>query len=215
MRDNSSASGLNLCMRSRNVRFFALNQSFASLLVQLMKCVLPLLIKSPWQDSKLRSIWVSPTDSQGIHSFFAVWYWESYATSCIHFFLCPVWFCTWPSDALTPRVWPTRARALWTRLSDKQTAIPPAAVWSGTKVCMVTWGCLHWTAEAGCWHSLTTICLLSDVSEANTSCLVSKTIHKRDCAAPNLGMMLDILCVCISVSMSAVLIVCVWCYCVR
>lgn len=40
-------------------------------------------------------------------------------------------------------------------------------------------------------YTLTTIGLLSDVREANTSGLVSKTQHKRDRAAPNLGMMLD------------------------
>lgn len=35
---------------------------------------------------------------------------------------------------------------------------------------------------------------LSPVSEANTSGLVSKTTHKRDCVVLYLGMMLDILC---------------------
>lgn len=48
-------------------------------------------------------------------------------------------------------------------------------------------------------YTLTTIGLLSDVREANTSALVSKTLHKRDRAAPNLGMMSDILCVCVRV----------------
>lgn len=100
-----------------------------------------------------------------------------------------------PGDVLTSRVWTAGPGHFEPVCLISRPLTAPAALWSDTTVFMMTWGCLHWTGEAGCWHTLTTICLQSDVSEANTIGLVSKTIHKRDGVAPYLGIMLDILCV--------------------
>lgn len=87
------------------------------------------------------------------------------------------------------------ARVLCTCVSDKQAANFPTATSSVAAVCMMTWGCLLWTREAECWHTLTKICLPSDVNEANTGGLVSKAIHKSGYVAPYLELMLDEVCV--------------------
>lgn len=124
----------------------------------------------------------------------------SYTKSLMHHFsICLR--VTSTCDALTCRVRPLE-RALCARLSDKLTPHLPAAMWPDSVVCVLTWGCLLSLLNLHV-YTLTTIGLLSDVREANTSGLVSKTLHKRDRAAPNLGMMLDILCVCISMCFSA------------
>lgn len=78
-----------------------------------------------------------------------------------------------------------KVRAPCTSLSDNQTAILPAATLSHTTVCMMTWCCLHWFGEAGCWHTLTTICFLSDVSKANTAAWFPRQ-HTKEAVWPHM-----------------------------
>lgn len=96
------------------------------------------------------------SEGQGLHVF------------CLTLHLtCPICSCTCPPDVLTSRVWTTGpGHSVLVCLINEQ-LISLSAMWSDTTVCMMTRGCLHWPGEAGCWNTLTTICLLSDVSEAN------------------------------------------------